>query len=63
MKELVTSKGYNINIVGLIETPCAYVAACEVNGEHKLFKVYSNNKGKYITVKCDSEYLGRCYLI
>lgn len=61
--ELVTSKGYIVNIVGRISTPCADVVACEVNGEHKLFKVCENNKGEYITVRCDCEYLGRCYLI
>lgn len=60
---LVTTKGYIVNIVRRIATPCADVVACEVKGEHKLFKVCANNKGEYITVRFDDEYLGRCYLI
>lgn len=60
---LVTSKGYVVSKIKRISTPCADVVACDVQGEHKLFKVCSTNKGEYITVKCDGEYLGRCYLI
>lgn len=60
---LVTSKGYIVNITRRIATPCTDIVMCEVKGEHKLFKVCSNNKGEYITVRCDGEYLGRCYLI
>ena len=60
---LTTTKGYIVNIIRRITTPCADVVMCEVKGEHKLFKVCLNNKGEYITVRCDVEYLGRCYLI
>lgn len=60
---LVTTKGYIVNIVKRIATPCTDIVACEVKGEHKLFKVCSSNKGQYITIRCDGEYLGRCYLI
>lgn len=60
---LVSSKGYLVKIIKRISTLCTDVVSCEIKGEHKLFKVYSNNKGEYITVKCDGEYLGRCYLI
>lgn len=60
---LVTSKGYVVIILKRISTPCTDIVACDVQGEHKLFKVSSNNKGEYITVRCDGEYLGRCYLI
>lgn len=60
---LVSSKGYIVNITRRISTPCTDIVMCEVKGEHKLLKVCSNNKGEYITVRCDGEYLGRCYLI
>ena len=60
---LTTTKGYIVNILRVIVTPCAEVVVCVVKGEHKLFKVCSSNKGEYITVRCDGEYLGRCYLI
>lgn len=60
---LVTSKGYIVNIIRRIATPCTDIVMCEVKGEYKLFKVCSNNKGEYITVRCGGEYLGRCYLI
>lgn len=60
---LVTSKGYVVSIIKRISTPCTDVVACDVQGDHKLFKVCSTNKGEYITVKCDGKYLGRCYLI
>ena len=60
---IVTSKGYIVNIIRRITTPCADIVVCDVKGEHKLFKVYSNNKGEYITIRCNGEYLGRCYLI
>lgn len=59
---LVTTKGYIVNIERRIATPCTDVVACDVQGEHKLFKVFSNNKGEYITVRLNGEYLGRCYL-
>lgn len=65
MNELrTTTKGYIVNIVRRISTPCADVVECEIKDEHKhkLFKVCENNKGEYITVRCDGEYLGRCYL-
>lgn len=58
---LYTTKGFVVNITRRIITPCADVVVCDVLGEHKLFKVYSNNKGEYIKVRCDGEYLGRCY--
>lgn len=60
---ITTTKGYIVNITRTIVTPCTDIVMCEVNGEHKLFKVFSNNKGQYIKVRCDGEYLGRCYLI
>lgn len=60
---LYTTKGFVVKITRRITTPCADVVACDVQGEHKLFKVCSTNKGEYITVKCDGKYLGRCYLI
>lgn len=60
---LVTSKGYNVNIIRRITTPCTDLISCEIEDEHKLFKVCSNNKGEFITVRCGGEYLGRCYLI
>ena len=60
---IVTSKGYIVNIIRRITTPDADIVACDVKDEHKLFKVYSNNKGEYITIRCNGEYLGRCYLI
>nr|DAO57179.1 MAG TPA: hypothetical protein [Bacteriophage sp.] len=60
---LVTTKGYVVNILKRVSTPCTDVVVCDVQGEHKLFKVCSTNKGEYIAVKCDGEYLGRCYLI
>lgn len=60
---LTTSKGYVVNIIRRITTPCTDVVACEVKGEHKLFNVCNSNKGEYITVRCDGKYLGRCYLI
>ena len=60
---LVTTKGYMVNIERRIATPCTDVVVCDVLGEHKLFKVCSNNKGEYITVRCNGEYMGRCYLI
>lgn len=59
----LTTKGYIVIINRVITTPCANIVACDVKGEHKLFKVRSSNKGEYITVRCDGEYLGRCYLI
>ncbi len=60
---LTTTKGYVVIITRRITTPCTDVVACDVLGEHKLFKVCSSNKGEYITVRCGGEYLGRCYLI
>lgn len=60
---LVTSKGYIINVIRRVKTPCADIIECMVKGEHKLFKVYESNKGEYIVVVCNSEYLGRCYVL
>lgn len=60
---LTTTRGYTVNITRRITTPCTDVITCEVKGEHKIFKVCSNNKGEFITVRCNGEYLGRCYLI
>lgn len=59
---LTTTKGYNVIINRVITTPCADVVACDVRGKHKLFKVCASSKGEFITVRCDNEYLGRCYL-
>lgn len=59
---LVTSKGYIVNMNRRITTPCADIVECTVKGEHKLLKVRENNKGEYIQVRCNGEYLGRCYL-
>lgn len=60
---LTTTKGNIVNITRRITTPCTDVIACEVKGVHKLFKVRTTNKGEYIEVRYDGEYLGRCYLI
>lgn len=58
----VTTKGYIVIMYRRITTPCADVVVCDVKGKHKLFKVCTSNKGEFITVRCDGEYLGRCYL-
>lgn len=59
---LVTTKGYILIVYGRVTTPCADVVVCDVKGKHKLFKVCTSNKGEFITVRFDGEYLGRCYL-
>lgn len=60
---MVTSKGYIVDIIRRITTPCTDVVSCNVLGVHKLFKVHSNNKGEFIIVRCCGKYLGRCYLL
>jgi hypothetical protein len=60
---LTSTKGYIVIMIRRITTPCADIVECLVKGEYKLFKVYESNKGEYIVVRCNGEYLGRCYVL
>ena len=57
-----TTKGYIVNIVRRISTPCKDVVEYEIGSENRLVGIESNNKGEYITVNHNGKYAGRCYL-